>query len=137
MPACDLFSAQGPNAFKVLREAWENLGVQTPFGNSFSCFLHAVTIWKARFVQELLNYGADADITDTRGRLPLHRAIFSMTVEEDAIVASLSEPTSVAIIARSTKDLDSQDETGRTPFQVAQEKKLYSTAEILIQYGAG
>ncbi|KAL9110217.1 MAG: hypothetical protein Q9227_005278 [Pyrenula ochraceoflavens] len=134
---CDLFSAQGPEAFKILRAAWADQGVSTPFRDTSSCFVHAVMVWKARLVQKLLDHGADPNISDRRGRIPLHRVIASMTEEEDAFAASLTESTAAGILAGSIHQLDQQDDSGATSLQLALQKKLYSTSMVLIQHGAG
>lgn len=137
MATCDLFSAQGPKAFTTLRDAWAGLGVQTPFRNTKKCFLHGVIVWKAQLIQKLLKRGADANITDHYGRLPLHRAVVSMSAEEDSFIKSYSDPTTVTILGRVTEELDRQDQAGTTPLQIALRRKLYSTIQTLIQLGAG
>lgn len=137
MPTCDLFSAQGSRAVQVLREAWADLGVQTPFRNSADCFLRMVIAWKARLVQDLLHYGADANLADRREHLPLHRAVSSMSSKEESVAASLSESMPVVVLIRNTRDLDHQFKKGRTPLQIAMHRELYSTVRILIQHGAG
>ena len=53
-----MFSAQGPQAFRMLHKGWLDLGVYTPIDSTFESVLGAVTVWKAQMIRKLVQKGA-------------------------------------------------------------------------------
>jgi hypothetical protein len=58
MPSGDFFSAQGPTALSALCQGWRDAGVCTPINSTYKSILHALTVWKAKVIQSLLEKGA-------------------------------------------------------------------------------
>jgi hypothetical protein len=58
MSTCDFFSAQGTTALSALCQGWRDAGVCTPINSTYKSILHALTVWKAKVIQSLLEKGA-------------------------------------------------------------------------------
>ena len=106
----------------IARELCKKMDIATPWlDDSSSPLLWAACADRMNVVKELVNKGADTEVTDGIGRTPLHRA------------SEKGHLNVVKFLVESKADIQAKDNVGKTPLFLASENGHLDVVQFLVE----